>query len=353
MKNKKTKVLVTGGRGFISSHLIPELLENNYNVLAVDNEEKYGPVSRWFDSHKNHKYVKLDIVKDYKKFSKIFFKFKPQYVINLAAKIGGISYFTAKAYDLISANDRINSNVIDLCIKGNIDGWFKKIIQISSSMVFEATDLFPTPEHSIKDTKIPYTTYGASKLHSEYYVKGALQQYKLNYTILRPFNCVGENEGKSLEESEVLIGNQKMLMSHVLPDLINRALNSKPQDKCFILGDGNQVRQYTNGKDIARGIRLALESDKAINEDFNISTSETTSVKELAIKVWQKIHNCTPEFEYLKPFENDVQYRQSDTTKAKEILNFEAKIPLDQSIDEVIFFIRKNLKTGEQDDHCS
>ena len=127
--------------------------------------------------------------------------------------------------------------------------------------------------------------------------------------------------------------------SHVLPDLIMKCLNG--QEPLHILGNGNQIRHYTAAKDIARGIRLALESDKAINNDFNISTAESTTVLELAKKVWKQINPDKP-FKYVcdEPYLHDVAKRIPDVTKAKELLGFEAKISLDESISEVLSYMR-------------
>src|SRR5260370_8696588 len=77
-------------------------------------------------------------------------------------------------------------------------------------------------------------------------------------------------------------------MSHVVPDLCQKVL--KGQDPVHILGDGSQVRHYTYGGDLARGIRLAMESSRAVNEDFNLSTAHSTTVHALAETIWRKVH---------------------------------------------------------------
>ena len=132
------------------------------------------------------------------------------------------------------------------------------------------------------------------------------------------------------------------MLSHVLPDIINKIL--KGQSPLHILGDGRQVRCYTNGKDIARGIRLCLESPAAENEDFNISTSRATTVLELAEIVWNLV-NKEEEFSYTsdEPYEYDVQKRIPDVSKAKNILGFEAQISLEDSVNEVLeYMVNKN-----------
>ena len=116
----------------------------------------------------------------------------------------------------------------------------------------------------------------------------------------------------------------------------------KGQDPLHILGDGHQVRHYTYGGDLARGIRLAMESPAAVNEDFNLSTAASTTVLELAEAIWHKVHGRDRPFRYVSdpPFEHDVQMRVPDVRKAREVLGFEATTTLDEMLDEVIPWIR-------------
>ena len=331
------KILLTGSQGFIGSYICNELLNNGYKVIGVDNFQKYGKITRAHDNHPNFKLYDIDVLSD--NFLEVVDSEKPNMIIAGAAMIGGISYFHKFAYDLLATNERILAQTFDAAISAHKKGYLERIIVLSSSMVFEETSIYPTPESAIKNTPPPASTYGFQKLASEYFAKGAWEQYGLTYSIVRPFNCVGVGEDDSITEHEVTSGNIKLMMSHVLPDLVNKTL--KGQDPLHILGEGNQVRCYTNGKDLARGIRLVIESEKAINEDFNISTSVATSVLDLARIIWTKI-NPDKDFRYNidTPYEYDVQKRIPDVTKSKEILGFESEILLEESIDEVINYLK-------------
>ncbi|MBR0035386.1 MAG: GDP-mannose 4,6-dehydratase, partial [Synergistaceae bacterium] len=141
-------------------------------------------------------------------------------------------------------------------------------------------------------------------------------------------------------------GNVKLAMSHVVPDLVQKVL--KGQDPLHILGKGNQIRHYTYGGDLARGIRMCIESDAAINQDFNLSTPVSTSVLELAEAVWRKIHGDNVPFRYVcdEPFKYDVQKRVPSTEKAEKLLGFRAETTLDQILDEVIPWIRTQITVG-------
>ena len=194
--------------------------------------------------------------------------------------IGGISYFHEFAYDLLAENERILAATFDAAIEAHRAGTLERIVVVSSSMVYESATVFPTPEGAQRTSPPPVSTYGFQKLASEYFAKGAWEQYQLPFTIVRPFNCVGIGERRAVRDTDVMSGNVKLALSHVVPDLVLKIL--KGQDPLHILGAGDQVRHYTYGGDLAHGIRLAMESPAAVNEDFNLSTATSTTVLELA-----------------------------------------------------------------------
>src|SRR5439155_7921442 len=205
---------------------------------------------------------------------------------------------------------------------------------------------WPAAEGDERRVPPPLSSYGFQKLSVEYFAKAAWDQYSLPYTIVRPFNCVGTGEERALTDVEVMSGNVKLAMSHVVPDLVQKVL--KGQDPLHILGDGNQVRHYTYGGDLARGIRLAMESERALNEDFNLSTARSTTVSDLAGLIWRKIHGPDRPFRFVsdEPYEHDVQMRVPDVTKARDVLGFEATTSLEDVLDEVIPWIRDEIEAG-------
>jgi nucleoside-diphosphate-sugar epimerase len=137
----------------------------------------------------------------------------------------------------------------------------------------------------------------------------------------------------------------KLAMSHVVPDLVQKVL--KGQDPLRILGSGDQVRCYTYGGDLARGIVTAMFHPAARNEDFNLSTATPTSVRELAEQIWRKIHGSKPlRVENDAPYPHDVQRRVPDVSKARRVLGFEATTTLGQTLDEVIPWIRREIAEG-------
>ena len=268
------------------------------------------------------------------------------HVVAGAAMIGGISYFHEFAYDLLAENERICAATFDAAIAGRRSGRLERITVISSSMVFESAEVFPTPEGAERTSPPPRSTYGFQKLAVEYFAHGAHEQYSLPYTIVRPFNCVGIGERRALRDHDIMSGNVKLAMSHVVPDLCQKIL--KGQDPLHILGDGGQVRHYTYGGDLARGIRMAMESPRAVNQDFNLSTAQSTTVRELAEAIWRKVYGDLAPLRLVfdPPYEHDVQRRVPDVHKAREILGFEATTSLDSMLDEVIPWIREEIEAG-------
>ena len=337
------KVLVTGAAGFICGYLVAELLEAGYEVVGVDNFSKYGPVKRSHDSDPRYRLVEGD-AKNIELVTEL--AMGCDHLVAGAAMIGGISYFHEFAYDLLAENERISAATFDAAISASRLGRLKKITVISSSMVYESAAVFPTPEGAELTSPPPRSTYGFQKLATEFFARGAHEQYELPYTVVRPFNCVGIGERRALRDQEIMSGNVKLAMSHVVPDLCQKVL--KGQDPLHILGDGGQVRHYTYGGDLAHGIRLAIESEQALNESFNLSTAQSTTVRELAELIWRKVHGTGRPLKLVSdpPYEHDVQMRVPDVTKARDVLGFEATTTLDEMLDEVIPWVRDEIEAG-------
>ncbi|MGD1052196.1 MAG: NAD(P)-dependent oxidoreductase [Candidatus Dormibacteria bacterium] len=338
-----SRVLVTGSAGFIGGYVVQELLRAGHDVVGVDNLSKYGPVTRSYDHEPGYRFVDGD-ARD----SDLLLGLLSDcdHLIAGAAMIGGISYFHTYAYDLLATNERIIAASCDAAIEAHRHHHLEKVTYISSSMVFEAADSWPSVEGQEKRIPPPASSYGFQKLAVEYFARAAWDQHQLPYTIVRPFNCVGVGEGRALGDVEILSGNVKLAMSHVVPDLVQKAL--KGQDPLHILGDGHQVRHYTYGGDLARGIVLAMGHPLARNQDFNLSTAQSTTVLELAEKIWARVHGPGVPFRYVTdpPFAHDVQRRVPSVEKAREVLGFEATTGLDAMLDEVVPWVAQALAAG-------
>jgi nucleoside-diphosphate-sugar epimerase len=152
-----SKVLVTGSAGFIGGYVVEELLNRGHEVVGVDNYSKYGPVLRDYDNNPAYRFVEgdardADLLSDCDQF------------IAGAAMIGGISYFHKYAYDLLATNERIMASSCDAAIRAHQEGSLQKVTYMSSSMVFESTDRWPSREGDERQVAPPLSSYGFQKL---------------------------------------------------------------------------------------------------------------------------------------------------------------------------------------------
>lgn len=315
------KILVTGGCGFIGTEVVKQLLEKGYSVRIADDLSK--PESKL---RQGCEFMKIDLT-DKQKTLEAFEGI--DMCINLAAKIGGIGYFHKIPATILSENNKIYSSTFEAAAEKKIS----RIVFISSSMVFESTKFFPSRESDLRLTPPPITAYGFSKLSGEKYCEAFHDQHGLDYTIIRPFNAYGVNE----------FPGEEIGYAHVIPDLAKKILSG--QHPLEILGNGKQTRCFTHVSDIANGIVTAMESDKAANQDFNISTDEETRIIDLAKKIFEI---CEPEKKFaarfVPSFKYDIQRRVPDTAKARKLLKWRAKVPLKKGLKEVVEWLKKELK---------
>src|SRR4030042_4811000 len=278
----KTKFLITGGAGFIGSEIVRQLLKSGYDVRVVDNlSKKDAQIDPRAD------FIKVDLT-DSTNSNKVFQNI--DICINAAAKIGGIGYFHKYPATILSENNKLYSSTFEAAVKNKI----KRMVYISSSMVFESTDKFPSKKEDIKIISPPVSSYGFSKLTGEWYCRSFWDQYKLPFSICRPFNAYGINEFPERE-----IG-----YAHVIPDLVRKILVG--QYPLELLGNGQQTRCFTHVSDIAAGIITVSLHPKGKNQDFNIGTDHEIKMIDLAKIVWQVMKIKKPfKVKNIKGFEFD------------------------------------------------
>ncbi len=311
------KLLVTGGCGFIGSEVVKKLMDKGYEVTVADNLSK--PES---SVKQGYRFENVDLT-DKHSTSQLFKGY--DICLHFAAKIGGIGYFHKYPATILSENNKLLSSVFEATRDNNLE----RIIYVSSSMVFEKAQKFPSKEEDVREIAVPVSHYGLSKLIGEWYCTGFNEEFGVNYSIVRPFNAYGINE----------MPGEEIGYAHVIPDFIKKVLTG--QYPLEIMGCGNQTRCYTHVRDLAEGIITVMESDKAVNQDFNISSRKETSVLELAQRVWKKCGDSRPfNANFIPSFKHDVQRRIPDVTKAKNVLGWEARIDLEDGLDEVINWLR-------------
>src|ERR1700685_3105752 len=213
------------------------MLRRGDAVVRVDKFSKYGEGRKCYDRHPGYQLVEGG-GQDAALMTRLLADC--DHFVAGAAMIGGISYFHTYAYDLLATNERITAASCDAAIKAHRQGKLRKVTYLSSSMVFESADHWPSHEGQEREIPPPLSSYGFQKLAVEYFARAAWDQYHLPYTIVRPFNCVGIGESRALGEEEILSGNVRLAMSHVVPDLVQKVL--KGQDPLHVMGSGDEIR---------------------------------------------------------------------------------------------------------------
>jgi UDP-glucose 4-epimerase len=323
-------ILALGGGGFIGSYVVRDLLDKGHDVTVVDNFSKYG-----FLNHDFYSRPKCTLkIKDVRAMYPAEFK-GYDYVLCLAALIGGIGYFHKIPYQIARDNTEVLAYAIDCTLAASPAAVF---VYFSSSMVYERMQR-PVTEEDALSQPVPMTNYGMQKLFGEFLVRGAHQEFGLDYLIVRPFNAVGGGElPKVTTRGQVEFG-----IAHVIPDFVYKAMIR--QSPFEIFGDGKQVRTFTHTRDIAEAVRRLLEKDVK-NDDFNICGDNTYTMRDLAKQIWAKVNPTLdfPGFKCLPASPADVRFRVGVCEKAKQTLRWEPKYNLDDIIEDTFDFIKNHIK---------
>jgi UDP-glucose 4-epimerase len=306
-----SRVLVTGGAGTIGSAVVRRLLRDPDFEIRVSDQR---PAPDWMREGAE---VHTGDLRELDEARKAMHGCS--HVIHLAAIVGGIANFHKLPFTLTEVNHALYNAVVRAALEEDV----QRFTYVSSSMVFERADQFPTTEAYLPDCPPPRSAYGWSKLAGEVYCRAAHDEHGLPYTICRPFNAYGPGE---LPEDEPGI-------AHAVPDLIRKSLERlRPLP---IFGSGEQTRTLTHVDDVADGIVTATASPAGENEDFNVSAAEELTVAQIARLCWEACGNDPDELEleHLPSFEVDVQRRWPSVEKAERLLGWSARIGAREGIE--------------------
>ena len=316
-------IVVTGGAGFIGSAVVRRLLDLGHEVRVVDDLSKGRAANvpdgcDVIEGDVSDPEVTARALKD------------AEVCFHLAAKIGGIGYFHKYPADILDDNNLMLSAIFRTALETGT-----KIVYVSSSMVFERTEEFPTPEQALDRSAPPFSAYGFSKLVGEWYCRAFHDQFGVPFAIARPFNAYGTGEFPEAEPG----------LAHVIPDLIKKILDGRRPIELF--GDGSQTRSFTYVDDVGDAIATIGLHAAGDGEDFNIGTGVETSVSELLGMLWRLCgEDGEPGVTNVATLPVDVQRRVPDVSKINTTLGWSARVPLEEGLARTVEWYRSQARAA-------
>jgi len=305
-----SEILVTGGAGFIGSHIVDRLLDEGFKVRVLDNlstGDKKNLVHH--QNKKTFQFIEGDIRN---------FELAQKAVRGVDAVIheAALVSVTRSVENLLLSNEINVTGTLNL-LKASADAHVKRFVLASSCAVYGDTETLPNHENLAPK---PLSPYAVDKLAAEYYAKIFYDVYGLEAAILRYFNVYGPRQKHSP-------------YSGVISVLINRLLEDKPPT---IYGDGEQTRDFVNVKDVVEANRLALSKREAVGEVFNISTGEPITINKLTETLQKITGRSSIKPVHAEPRLGDIKHSYGDITKAKRNLGYEPKVQLEKGLSELV-----------------
>ena len=313
------RVLVTGGAGFIGSHLCEELLQRGHEVWALD-DLSTGRVEnlRTFDRHPRFRFLEGNVMDGPLVHGLIA---QCDRVYHLAAAVG-VKYVLDNPLRSLLTNIRGTEVVLEACAAHG-----RKVLVTSSSEVYgkgvtvpfsEDDDRLMGPTHKLR------WSYAAGKAVDECLAQAYYQQYQLPTVIVRCFNTCGPRQSSAY--------------GMVIPNMVQRALTARP---ILVFGDGLQSRCFSAVQDVVRGVLLLMDAKDAEGEVFNVGSDEEVTVLELAQRIKRMCQSDSPiefvayEKVYGQSFE-DMRRRVPDLRKIRRITGYRPQVTLDRLLDLTI-----------------
>jgi len=318
---KNKKVLVTGGAGFVGSHVVDLLVEKGARVKVIDNLEN-GVLTNLAQVKDEVEFVSgdlrnFDVCKDASRGMDI--------ILNIAAKVGGIAFNQKHPGTMFRDNILINTNMLEAAKVNTVE----RFLVVSSACVYPRFCKIPTPE-SEGFEGVPEPTndgYGWAKRMAEFQASTYTREFGMKIAIARPYNTYGPRDHFNPEKS------------HVIPALIKRVFDG--ENPLTVWGDGEQSRAFLYVTDLARGL-LEVTERYAETDPINLGTDEEIKIKDLVSLILDfSGRNPTVYFDTSKP--SGQPRRNCDNTKAKAKIGFEAKVTLKEGLEKTIEWYKKKI----------
>lgn len=313
------KVLVTGGTGFIGSHVVEKLVANNAEVTVLD-RIRNGAIKNIAHLKDSVKFISGDCADS----AAAQAACKGQNVVmNLAAKVGGIAYNRTHQATMLSENLAIASVMLEAARIASVE----RFLVVSSACIYPSDARIPTPEsEGFRGEPEPTNGgYGWAKRMAEKLGMYYAEQYGMKVGIVRPYNAYGPRDHFDPEKS------------HVIPALIKRVLDG--ENPLVVWGSGNQTRAFLYVEDFAEGLISAIEK-YPVADPVNIGSDEEVSVRKLVEMIVSASGKDTKiVFDTSKP--DGSPRRNSDNSKAEKVIGFRAKTSLLEGLNKTIEWYRQ------------
>jgi UDP-glucose 4-epimerase len=304
------RALVTGGCGFIGSHIVDELLHRGIETYVLDNLStgKIENISHHFGNNMFH-FIQGDI----SEVSQIFRGREGFEVVFHEAAIASVTLSVLNPNLVFESNVNYTIKLLNFCK----DAGVKRFVFASSSAVYG--DL-QGQELSEDNYCKPTSPYGASKIAIEHFLHSYWKTYGLETVSLRYFNVYGPRQSKNEYSGVITIFVDKLMRSEPLT----------------IYGDGNQIRDFVNTKDIVKANMLAMESDRSVGHPINIGTGTETSILNLAQLIKKIADKEKTPIIFKRERLGDIKKSLSTTARSRDLLGFEPSMALNEGLEEFV-----------------